>query len=104
VYAIIRAGGRQLRVEPGATIRVDRLAGRPGERVTLDEVLLLARDGGEIVAGTPRVPGARVVGIIEGEVLGPKIRVYKKKRRKGYERTRGHRTIYTQLRIEEIVG
>ncbi|HXH07915.1 MAG TPA: 50S ribosomal protein L21 [Vicinamibacterales bacterium] len=104
MYAIIRAGGRQVRVEPGTTIRVDRLAGEPGQRVTIDDVLLLGRDGGEVVAGTPRVAGARVIGVIEGEVRGPKIRVYKKKRRKGYERTRGHRAIFTRVRIEEIVG
>ena len=104
MYAIIQSGGRQLRVTPGATVDVDHFAAAAGDEVSVTHVLFLARDGGEVVAGTPFVDGARVVAVVEGESRGPKIRVFKKKRRKGMRRTRGHRSVFTRLRIKEIVG
>ena len=69
---------------------------------TLVGCTVVERDGGEIVTGTPVVTGARVVGIVEGEARGPKIRVFKKKRRKGMRRTKGHRSTFTLVRITEI--
>lgn len=104
MYAIIQSGGRQLKVSPGATVDVDHFEAAAGDEVSVTNVLLLARDGGEVVAGTPFVEGARVVAVVEGESRGPKIRVFKKKRRKGMRRTRGHRTVFTRVRIKEIVG
>jgi len=86
VYAIIQAGGRQVKVVPGATVQVDGTTGDAGAKVTYEQVLFLAKDGGELLAGAPFVAGAKVLGVIEGEARGPKIRVFKKKRRKGFRR------------------
>ena len=71
--------------------------------MTFDQVLLVEKDGGEVVAGAPFVANARITGVIEGEARGPKIRVFKKKRRKGMRRTKGHRAVYTRVRITDIV-
>lgn len=103
MYAIVQAGGRQVRVAPGATIVVDGTAGVPGAELTLDRVLLVEGDGGDVLAGAPFVPNARVLALVEGETRGPKIRVFKKKRRKGMRRTKGHRATYTRLRIKDIL-
>ena len=102
MYAIIQAGGRQIKVTPGATVQVDGTAGDSGAKVTFEHVLFLAKDGGELVAGSPFVSGARVMGVVDGEARGPKIRVFKKKRRKGERRTKGHRAVYTRVRITDI--
>jgi large subunit ribosomal protein L21 len=102
VYAIIQAGGRQVKVAPGATVQVDGTTGDAGAKVTYEQVLFLAKDGGELLAGAPFVAGAKVLGVIEGEARGPKIRVFKKKRRKGFRKTRGHRAFYTRVRITDI--
>jgi large subunit ribosomal protein L21 len=102
VYAIITTGGHQVRVAPGATVTVDRVERAVGDEVSFTEVLLVEKDGGDVVAGTPLVAGARVLGIVEGEARGPKIRVFKKKRRKGMRRTKGHRSTYTRIRITGI--
>jgi large subunit ribosomal protein L21 len=104
VYAIIQAGGRQVRVAPGATVQLDGTAGDNGAEITFEQVLFLAKDGGELVAGAPFVAGAKVMGVIDGEARGPKIRVVKKKRRKGERRTKGHRAVYTRVRITDIVS
>lgn len=102
MYAIVQARGRQIKVTPGAVIQIDGTAGERGAEFTFDQVLLVEKDAGEIVAGAPFVAGARVVGVIDGEVRGPKLRVFKKKRRKGYRKTRGHRSLFTRVRITAI--
>jgi large subunit ribosomal protein L21 len=102
VYAIIQAGGRQVKVAPGATVQVDGTAGKTGTKVTFEQVLFLAKDGGEMMAGAPFVSGAKVLGVVDGEARGPKIRVFKKKRRKGQRKTIGHRATYTRVRITDI--
>jgi large subunit ribosomal protein L21 len=103
MYAIIQARGRQVRVTPGGVITIDGTAGEPGAELRLEQVLLVEKDGGEVLAGSPFVANARIVGVIEGESRGPKIRVFKKKRRKGMRRTKGHRATYTRVRIKDIV-
>jgi large subunit ribosomal protein L21 len=103
VFAIIQSGGRQLKVNPGAVVNVDLLDGSPGAEVTFDQVLLVAREGGEVFTGTPYVEGARVVGVVAGETRGPKIRVFKKKRRKGMRRTIGHRSTFTRVEVKDIL-
>ena len=103
MYAIIQAGGRQHRVVPGGFATIDGTAGAPGEELTLDQVLLVEGDGGEVTAGAPLVANARVVAVVEGETRGPKVRVFKKKRRKGMRRTKGHRATYTRVRIKDIL-
>jgi large subunit ribosomal protein L21 len=102
VYAIIQSGGRQIRVEPGSVITVDRAPLDRGDQVTLETVLFVEKDGGEMIAGSPFVTSARIVAVVDGEERGPKIRVFKKKRRKGMRRTKGHRATYTRLKIKEI--
>jgi large subunit ribosomal protein L21 len=104
VYAIIQAGGRQVKVAPGATVELDGRAADAGTEVTFDQILFLAKDGGELMAGAPFVSGARVLGVVDGETRGPKIRVFKKRRRKGFRKQAGHRSFYTRVRITEIQG
>ncbi|HZR22261.1 MAG TPA: 50S ribosomal protein L21 [Vicinamibacterales bacterium] len=103
MYAIIQSGGHQLKVTPGAVVTVDGTVAEPGAQVTLEQVLLVEKDGGEVLAGAPFVANARVVAVVDGEARGPKIRVFKKKRRKGSRNTKGHRAVYSRLRIKEIV-
>jgi len=103
MYAIIQSTGRQLRVEPGGYATIDGTAGEPGTELTLESVLLVEKDGGEVFAGAPFVKNAKVIAVVEGETRGPKIRVFKKKRRKGMRRTKGHRAVYTRVKIKDIV-
>jgi len=102
VYAIIDSGGGQTKVEPGKQVTVSRRPEAVGESVTFDNVLLVATDDGTFISGSPHVAGTKVIGVIEGEVLDNKIRVFIKKRRKGMRRTIGHRTKFTQVRITDI--
>jgi large subunit ribosomal protein L21 len=103
MYAIVQTAGRQVKVTPGGFVTLDGTAGEPGAELTLDRVLLVEKDGGEILAGAPFVANARVLAIVEGETRGPKIRVFKKKRRKGMRRTKGHRAVYTRARVKDIL-
>jgi large subunit ribosomal protein L21 len=103
MFAIIKTGGRQMRVTPGAFVQLEGTAGEPGAELKLADVLFVEKDGGDIVAGAPFVADAHVLAVVEGEARGPKIRVFKKKRRKGMRRTKGHRSTFTRVRIKEIV-
>jgi large subunit ribosomal protein L21 len=103
-YAIIEIGGSQRRVSPGDTIRVNKLeteSSAKGGSLTLDRVLML-RSEATLKVGSPLVEGAAVKATVLGEVKGKKVLVFKKKKRKQYRRTRGHRQQYTTLRIDEI--
>ncbi len=102
MYAIVQCGGHQVKMAPGVTVTVDRVAGEVGADVVFDQVLLVGKDSGEVVTGTPFVAEASVRGVIEAESRGPKIRVFMKKRRKGMRRTRGHRSELTRVRVTEI--
>ena len=102
MYAIIQARGRQLKVTPGAIIEVDGRPGEVGSEFNFDQVLLVEKDAGDILAGAPFVANARVIGVVDGEARGPKLRVFKKKRRKGFRKTRGHRSVFTRVRITDI--
>jgi large subunit ribosomal protein L21 len=101
VFAIIQARGRQLKVTPGAVVLVDG-PGEPGAELTFDQVLLVEKDAGEVLAGAPYVANARVLGVVDGGARGPKLRVFKKKRRKGFRKTRGHRSVLARVRITDI--
>ena len=103
MYAIIQSRGHQVKVTPGSVVMVDGTVGEPGAEFTLEEVLLVEKDGGDVLAGAPFVANARIVGVVEGEARGPKIRVFKKKRRKGMRRTKGHRAVFTRVRIKDIL-
>jgi large subunit ribosomal protein L21 len=102
MFAIVETGGRQEKVEPGKVVVIDRLAAEPGSEVTFNRVLLVEGKDGKIVAGTPFVTGASVVGVVEAQTKGPKIRVFKTKRRKQYRKTRGHRTQQTRVLVKSI--
>jgi len=102
VYAIIQTRGHQVKVTPGAIVEIDGAPGGAGSQVTFDQVLLLEKDAGEVIAGAPFVANARVVGVVDGEARGPKLRVFKMKRRKGFRKTRGHRSVFTRVRITDI--
>jgi large subunit ribosomal protein L21 len=103
VFAIIQSGGRQLKVSKGSVVEVDRFEAEVGQEVSIDQVLVLEKEGGEVLAGAPFVADVKVIGVVDGESRGPKIRVFKKKRRKGFRKTRGHRSTYTRVRITDIV-
>ncbi len=101
MFAVVRTGGKQRRVEPGVAVRVEKLEGSVGDSIELGEVLLVgAEDGAKI--GTPLVAGAKVVGTITAQGRGPKLTIFKLKRRKGYRRKAGHRQSYTEIRVDKI--
>ena len=101
MYAIIESGGKQRRVTPGALVALERIEGEAGSQVELSKVLLVA-DGEQVRVGTPYVQGATVMTEIVRQGRGPKITVFKFKRRKRYRRTQGHRQAQTTVRITEI--
>lgn len=100
MYAVIETGGKQYRVAPGDVIDVELLP-EAGEKVRFDRVLMIGGEGDARV-GNPALDGAAVTASLVGEVRGPKIRVFKKKKRTTYRRTRGHRQDLLRVRIDEI--
>jgi large subunit ribosomal protein L21 len=102
MYAVIEAGGKQYRVAPGDSIRVDTLTGDVGAEVEFGKVLAVVRDSNELVLGSD-LEQARVKGTIEAHDRADKILVFKFKRKKQYRRTIGHRQNYTQVRVGEIL-
>jgi large subunit ribosomal protein L21 len=103
MYAVVRTGGKQVRVEAGQAIRIEKLEGNVGDSIQLSDVLLVGADDG-VKIGQPLVEGACVSGTITAQARHPKITVFKMKRRKGYRRTMGHRQSYTEVRIDKIDG
>ncbi len=101
MYAVIKAGGRQYKVEPGQMVRVDKMDAQVGETVSLGEVLLV-KDGDTLKAGAPFLAGATVTATVIEQDRARKIIVFKKKRRQGYQKTQGHRQDYTALKITAI--
>jgi large subunit ribosomal protein L21 len=102
MFAVIRTGGKQYRVAPNDIIEIEKIAGEPGDIVELGEVLLLGGDGGP-KTGSPTIAGAMVAAEVIAQKRDDKVIVFKKKRRKGYRRTKGHRQSLTALRITEIL-
>ncbi len=102
MFAIIQASGRQFRVEPGAVIEINGHYNDATDGLIFDHVLLVGQDAGAITAGAPFVSGAKVLGVVESVGRGPKVRIFKKKRRKQYRRTKGHRDHVTRVRITDI--
>ena len=101
MYAVIMTGGKQYRVSQGDILRVERLTGEVGDKVTLDKVLFIGGNG-EVKIGTPTIPNGKVSAEILDQCRAKKIIVFKKKRRKSYSRQRGHRQKLTTLKIVEI--
>jgi len=103
MYAVIKTGGKQYRVQPGETVQVEKLDVEVGKTVEFDEVLLVA-DGENIRLGTPHVAGAKVVAEVVDQGRDKKILVYKYRRRKAWHRKQGHRQPFTALKVTEING
>lgn len=103
MYAVIRTGGKQYRVEPGDVLVVEKLGGEPGADVAFSDVLMVG-DGAAVTVGAPTVEGAAVNATLVETRKGEKVRIFKKTRRQGYRRTRGHRQTETVLRVTSITG
>lgn len=101
MYAVIQTGGKQYRVTPGEEIKVEKLDGNVGDEVHFDDVLLVSKDD-KVAVGKPVLKDTRVVAKITRHGRGPKIVVFKYKRRKGYRRKQGHRQDYTGVKILDI--
>lgn len=103
MYAVVITGGKQYKVAQGDRLRVERINGAIGATVELDQVCLLSQESG-VVTDATALASAKVVAEIVGEGRRKKIKVYKKKRRKNYARTYGHRQGYTEIQINAIVA
>jgi large subunit ribosomal protein L21 len=101
MYAIVEIAGDQIKVEKGQEIFVNRLDGEEGSNVEFDKVMLVDNDG-KVNVGSPVVDGAKVSAKIVEHLKGDKVLVFKKKRRKGYQKMNGHRQYLTKLQIEDI--
>ncbi|MCU0318353.1 MAG: 50S ribosomal protein L21 [Amoebophilaceae bacterium] len=102
MYAIVEIAGKQFKVIQDQQLYTPQLDVEAGSSITFDKVLLV-EDGDTVAVGTPVVAGAQVMGKVLDHVRGDKIIVFKKKRRKGYKKTQGHRQDYTRVLIERIV-
>jgi large subunit ribosomal protein L21 len=103
MYAVIATGGKQYRVQPGETIKIEKLDGVADKgAVEFDQVLLVA-DGTDVKIGAPTLPGAKVTGEVQVAAgKGEKLLIYKYRRRKGYRRKNGHRQLFTAVKITNI--
>merc|ERR1712232_1172873 len=102
MYAIVNIAGKQFKVTQNQRLYAPHLDVMAGSEITFDRVLLIG-DGDEVSVGAPTVAGAKITGRILNQVRGGKVIVFKKKRRKGYKKTQGHRQDYTEVLIERIV-
>ncbi|HPF50628.1 MAG TPA: 50S ribosomal protein L21 [Draconibacterium sp.] len=103
MYAIVEIAGQQFKVEKDKKLFVHRLDAVEGASVDFDKVLLVDNDG-QVAVGTPTVSGAKVTAKVLEHVKGEKVLVFKKKRRKTYQKMNGHRQYFTQIQVETIVG
>jgi large subunit ribosomal protein L21 len=103
MYAVIKTGGKQYRVKPGDVLVVEKLAGEPGDTVAFDQVLMLG-EGEAVTLGAPLVADAAVSATFIETRKGEKVKIFKKIRRQGYRRTRGHRQFESVLRVTAIAG
>ncbi|MDX2050753.1 MAG: 50S ribosomal protein L21 [Polyangiaceae bacterium] len=101
--AVIRTGGKQYRVAAGDTVKIEKLEGSTGDSVQFDQILLLSAEG-KVQVGKPTIPGAKVEGKIVDQGRGPKLIVFKFRRRKRYRRKNGHRQDFTAVQITTITG
>jgi large subunit ribosomal protein L21 len=101
MYAVIKTGGKQYRVETGVKLRVEDLPAEVGASVSFDEVLLVGA-GDAVKVGAPLVAGAQVKATVLAKGRGEKVRIFKLRRRKHYQKSQGHRQSYTEVRIDDI--
>lgn len=102
MYAIAEIAGQQFKIEKDSTVFVHRLDHKEGDSVEFDRVLLIDNDG-DINVGTPVIEGAKVSAKVLEHLKGDKVKVFKKKRRKGYQKMNGHRQQFTKIQIEDII-
>ncbi|MBS0502018.1 MAG: 50S ribosomal protein L21 [Burkholderiaceae bacterium] len=103
MYAVIKTGGKQYRVAAGEKIKVEQIAADVGQEITIDQVLAVG-SGGNLVVGAPLVSGATVVAKVLSHGRHDKVRIFKMRRRKHYQKRQGHRQNYTELEIGAING
>jgi large subunit ribosomal protein L21 len=101
MYAVIKTGGKQYRVSPGENIKIEQVQADVGTTIVLDQVLMVA-DGEAVNVGSPTLAGAKVSATVVAHGRGPKIRIFKMRRRKHYQKTQGHRQNYTEIRVDAI--
>lgn len=101
MYAVIATGGKQYRVQQGDQIKIEKLAGNPGDKIEFDQVLLFA-DGEDVSIGTPFIKGGKVTGEVQEQARDKKIDILKFKRRKHHMKRMGHRQHYTHVKITKI--
>jgi len=104
MYAVIKTGGKQYRVAKDQYLKIEKLDAEVGSTVDFDHVLLVAGDGGEMTVGTPLVAGAKVTAEVVEQTRGPKIVIFKKRRRKNFRRKTGHRQSITVVKIADIAA
>jgi large subunit ribosomal protein L21 len=103
MYAVIKTGGKQYKVAPGEKLKVEQIPADVGAEVILDQVLLVG-EGDSVRLGQPVVAGATVKATVVAHGRGEKVKIFKMRRRKHYQKHQGHRQNYTELRIDSIVG
>jgi len=103
MYAVVKTGGKQYRVAPGEKLKVETLPADVGAQVTLDQVLMVG-EGETVRVGQPTVAGVSVVATVVAHGRGEKVKIFKMRRRKHYQKHQGHRQNYTELRIDSIAG
>ena len=101
MYAVIKSGGKQYKVEKGDKLKVEKIDTEAGKKVNISDVLMVV-DGENVTVGTPFVKGAKVSAKVESHGRGPKIKIVKFRRRKHHRKTMGHRQAYTELSITDI--
>ncbi|SHF03810.1 LSU ribosomal protein L21P [Lampropedia hyalina DSM 16112] len=103
MYAVIKTGGKQYRVAAGEKIKVEQIAADVGQEIVIDQVLAIG-SGADIKVGTPLVSGASVKATVLSHGRGEKVRIFKLRRRKHYQKRQGHRQNYTELQIGDIAA
>lgn len=103
MYAVIKTGGKQYRVATGEKIKVEQIAAEVGQEIVIDQVLAVG-NGSDLKIGTPLVAGAAVTVTVVSHGRGEKVRIFKMRRRKHYQKRQGHRQNYTELQINTIAG
>jgi len=101
MYAVIKTGGKQYRVAPGEKIKIEQIPADVGSQIVLDQVLMVA-EGESVKVGNPLVDGAKVSATVLAHGRGQKLRIFKMRRRKHYQKTQGHRQNYTEIRVDAI--
>ena len=103
MYAVVKTGGKQYRVSAGEKLKVEQIPADVGAQVTLDQVLMVG-EGESVRVGTPTVAGVSVTATVVAHGRGEKVKIFKMRRRKHYQKHQGHRQNYTELRIDAIAG